>query len=438
MPVFVHQDNLLEVKTFVLRHLPVLVYTPNSLKVADGRQGDPTITALYFDNPQFSLYNGKVEKGSGASSLRVRWFGQLDDKPELLMEKKTLCEGDDSDEVRFNIKEKYVMPFVEGEYKMEKGIQKLRGREGEESQKAANLENNASDIQKFILENDLQPVVRASYTRMAFQIPGDDLVRVSIDTNLAFIREDALDSERPCRDPHEWHRMDIDGPRLEFPFGTVRQGEISRFPYAVMEVKVRNAPKRKKTQWVDDLRNSHLVKDAPKFSKFVHGVASLFERYVNSFPFWVSLMDTDIRRDPNDAFKEEQERKVKQREDEVAVGSLIGSMPKALELAVASPAGRSKSYISTSARQLSGQQLNGGGNLDGVGESTRADEDEEDNAARTTKGLSSIFPAFSTSKYARSRRMSVHLPQGVHAPSQWIKDSGPVKVEPKVWMANQR
>lgn len=43
------------------------------------------------------------------------------------------------------------------------------------------------------------------------------------------------------------------------------------------------------------------------------------------------------------------------------------------------------------------------------------------------------------SKYARAHREStVQLPPGVRRPEYWIKDAGPVRVEPKVWLANQR
>ena len=60
--------------------------------------------------------------------------------------------------------------------------------------------------------------------------------------------------------------------------------------------------------------------------------------------------------------------------------------------------------------------------------------------AHTPKGLSSLFPTFSTSKYAQRRReMRDHpVPDSVQKPEYWIKDQGPVKVEAKVWLANQR
>src|SRR5437762_6927538 len=160
-------------------------------------------------------------------------------------------------------------------------------------------------------------VLRVTYTRSAFQIPGDDSVRINLDSDIALIREDALDEDRPCRDPTDWHRRDIDDPGEEYPFPHVRKGEISRFPYAVLEIKTsqrehvssngNNTTSRPGPQWVSDLMKSHLVKEAPRFSKYAHGVSVLFEAYVNLLPFWLSEMDEDIRRDPQKVYEEQEE-----------------------------------------------------------------------------------------------------------------------------------
>ena len=87
---WVHMDNLLEVKTVILRRLPVLVYNPQTSKVAEGTQQDPSITSIYFDNPDFALYSAKVEHKTDASNLRLRWYGKLSQKPEIMFEKKTV------------------------------------------------------------------------------------------------------------------------------------------------------------------------------------------------------------------------------------------------------------------------------------------------------------------------------------------------------------
>lgn len=337
-----HPENILEVKTYILRRLPVLVYNPQTSRVVEGSQPDPTITSLYFDNKHFSLYTNKVEKVPQAASLRLRWFGRLLDKPEILLEKKTIHEENDSSEIRFPIKEKYIKPFLDGRYKMEKSLQKLHDRCSQASGAVAQMETSVDEIQDFVMTNHLQPVLRANYTRTAFQIPGDNRIRISLDTDLAMIREDALDHDRPCRPPDDWHRSDIDKVGMEYPFPDIRKGEVARFPYAVLEIKIRDGAAKKRIDWLSDLMSSHLVKEAPRFSKFVHGVAQLFEDYVNSFPFWLSSLETDIRRDPEDAFREEQEKKAQEADDDMHVGSLLGSKSvPSFRAAVGSPVGKS-------------------------------------------------------------------------------------------------
>ncbi|TKX26157.1 VTC domain-containing protein 1 [Elsinoe australis] len=453
---WVHPDNLLEVKTNILRNLPVLVYNPQTSKVAEASQRDPTLTSIYFDNSNFDLYNGKVEHQTPASSLRLRWYDQLSEKPEVIFEKKTVCDDNTSSEKRFGLKEKYIQPFVKGEYNMEKQIKKLEERSGADSQESQGLKSAVQDIQSIIREKDLQPVLRANYTRTAFQIPGDSRVRISLDTNLAFIREDAIDADRPIRDPEDWHRRDIDDAKLEYPFKTIRKGEVSRFPFAILEIKIRG---QKRYEWIEDLMSSHLVREAARFSKFVHGVAELFEDNVNAFPFWLSALEEDIRQKPEDAFKAEQEKKQRQFEDEIAVGSFIGKSalsktPPVGKIAALSPVaspdhkGASPAAVrhaeeerkrSVVASQDAGQAQ--------TAEEADSDEDDAENGAATgtsTAGLKSLFPGFSTSKYARLRLARAKkngdapLPPGVQKPDYWIKDQGPVKVEGKVWLANQR
>ncbi|KAF2432166.1 SPX-domain-containing protein [Tothia fuscella] len=458
---WVHPENLLEVKTIILRRLPVLVYNPQTSKIAEGHEPDPTVTSIYFDNPKFSLYSKKVQHEPDAPSLRLRWYGQLSDNPDVLFEKKIIKEGDVSEEHRFPIKNKYIKPFIKDEYHMEKSISRLADRAGSDSTKVEQFKTSVADIQSFIKENQLQPLVRANYTRTAFEIPGDDRIRISLDTNLAFIREDAIDSGRPCRDPEDWHRSDIDNAGMTYPFSPIRKGEINRFPFALLEIKIRG---RKKYEWIDDLMSSHLVQEAPKFSKFVHGVAELFEDYVNSFPFWLSLVETDIRRDPHEAFEEEQEKKAKNANDEFVIGSLFGagtsgkrgsfagvkgsSFKKATPSPIGSPAPKSSFPGGTTPRATADMtRVSNDKNKSGKEEIIdEMDSDEDDDNTKpdanvtTLDGLRNLFPAFSTSRYARAHRggADAKLPQGISRPEYWIKDQGPIRVEAKVWLANQR
>src|SRR6266566_1817367 len=108
----------------ILRRLPALVYSESSAKEADG-SADPTLTSLYFDNSKFELYSDKVERAAEAASLRLRWYGQLSSKPEIFLEQKLVQDNGTSEDHRFVIKDKYVKPFLDGEYKMEKSVQKM-------------------------------------------------------------------------------------------------------------------------------------------------------------------------------------------------------------------------------------------------------------------------------------------------------------------------
>ena len=446
---WVHPDNVMEVKTYILRRLPLLVYTPPSEKVADGAQDDPTITSLYFDSSKFSLYEQKIERASNVSSLRLRWCGKLIENPEVLFEKKTMHEGDISEDKRFAIKSKHVQAFIKGEYKMDKSIRKLQAQQGRTSQAAGELQKTVEEIQQFIRENELQPMLRANYTRTAFQIPGDDRIRASIDTNLALIREDSLDAKMLCRVPEEWHRTDIDEAGMVYPFDGVPKGQVSYFPFAVLEIKVREGARKRLSEWMSDLTTSHLVKEAPRFSKFVHGVAVLFEDYVNSFPFWLSEVDQDIRKDPTTAFEEEQEKKAKRAEEEFVVGSYLGSRPSEMRRHVSgSPAsGRQGRRSATHERQPKSSLLSETKQAATVQqeEESHVERDEPEETSREQSGTetrgrsTSLLPSFSLSRYGRAHQHgTVQLPPGVRHPGKLIKDSGPVQVEPKVWLANER
>jgi len=184
---------------------------------------------------------------------------------------------------------------------------------------------------------------------------------------------------------------------------------------------------------------SHLVHKTPRFSKFVHGVAALFEDNVNNLPFWLSDLETDIRKDPHAAFEEEEARKAKNAENELVVGSFLGTSRGrgSYSAAISSPLG--KSYMSEAGARASRRS-----DFSRSKSQARTTEEEPEEEAETSNNggygtMSSIFPSFSMSRYAKARReRDVKLPPGVTKPDLLIKDSGPLKVEPKVWLANER
>jgi SPX domain protein involved in polyphosphate accumulation/uncharacterized membrane protein YidH (DUF202 family) len=434
---WVHSDNVLEVKTHILRRLPVLIYNPGTSKNIDTVTEDPTITSLYFDSPQFDLYNQKVARAPEAGSLRLRWTGSLKDKPPIFLEKKIVTDDDESRQVKVQLKEKHVKEFLDGEYHFDKKVHRMEDSNNGDTGAVDAFKQDVDEVQSFIKDNELQPMLRANYTRTAFQIPGNDRIRISLDTNLALIREDSLDSERPCRDAAKWHRDDLDDADMTYPFDAVRTGEITRFPHALLEIQLRG--KAHNTEWVKDLMVSHLVKDAPRFSKFVHGVASLFEDHVNSFPFWLSALESDIRRDPETAFHEEQERLARRAEEDMAVGSFMGGVgsPSTRPLvgshfSVGSPSTvRRPSGVTEPSARPSRPSIPAPQHRE---TELVAELQEPEPPSR----LESIIKSLGLSPEYWLGRESVTLPPGVRHPGYWIKDVGPVRVESKVYLANQR
>ncbi|OAA67852.1 spx domain containing protein [Niveomyces insectorum RCEF 264] len=502
---WVHPDNLLEVKTMVLRHLPALVYSDSSAKEADATV-DPTVTSLYFDNDAFELYNQKLDRVGEAESLRLRWYGQLAAKPELFLDEKVVRADGTSEEHRITIKDKYVRPFLDGAYAMEKSIQKME-RQGEQPAAVDAFRRTAAAMQTLVREKRLEPLLRANYVRTAFQKPADDRVRVSIDTNLAFVREDNLDPRHPCRDPAAWHRRDIDAlGSAGVSFANLPPSDVSQFPYAVLEIKLREdvngggggaaaasaagttvsasgdaeatgAPvppppptTRKRPAWVEDLMASHLVYPSPHFSKFVHGAAVLFDDYVNRLPFWLGDVDRDIRRDPQEAFAEEELRRAQRAADKQVVGSFLGTTGKLGSFskpARGSPATQSATNLAErlasegsiaqriaqqhDQQQQQQQQQRRVSGITENGEPSASNGGAVSGATPSYGTISSVLPSFSVTRYAkwrRRRQSKAHggaslaelpeLPEGVTEPTEWLKNAGPLHIEPKVWLANER
>jgi len=527
---WVHPENLMEVKTAILRHLPMMVYSDRSGTEDDDEYvSDPTITALYFDDRHFDLYNQKLLKQkSEAPSLRIRWTGKLQDRHEVTIEKKTFnYETGDEQNVRLNLKPKYVSDFIfSGKSKhgtdgtgdlvddddseitsgkvadlyedlgyksnrrapltLQRYVRRLQKRG---LQKAA-IDRYASrfnDLQEFIGKNDLQPCMRSMYTRTVFQMPGDDRLKITIDSDILFIREDAFDSERPVRNPDEWHRTDIDS-NVKNPFSMLRKGEYYKFPYSAMEVKIAssiiNNPNSKTMRWVRDLANGHLAKEVPNFSKFIQGISSLFLENDNLeiLPFWLPELDSDIRKNPEQAYKDSKSKQIKQKQQSEVLKQLrrnsvdvkapiakneTSHMDRILE------EGEDLDVDDSSDEDLSiaSQRLQSGNrNQEGTSEAAVSSAKR-----RVQEGIHAPLPSIpnkyegeqkhpmklASSKDFQQRKNfretfmpvftkaskldeyesedeEINLPSGVVKPKRLIRQSGPIKVEAKVWLANER
>jgi len=287
---WVHPDNVTELKLIILKHLPVLVFNASK----EFEQQDSAITSIYYDNPNtWELYEGRLKKTEGAEAIRLRWYGGMRSET-IFVERKTHREdwtGEKSVKARFSLKEKNVNAYLHGELLPAAIFEKAR-KEGKKSKQAiAEDERLAAEIQYSVIKKGYKPVCRSFYNRTAFQLPGDARVRISLDTELTMVREDNLDGRRRSGD--NWRRMDIG---IDYPFSQLPPEDIERFPFAVLEVKLQTQLGQEPPVWVRQLISSHLVEAVPKFSKFIHGVATLFPDRIKLLPFWLPQMDVDIRK----------------------------------------------------------------------------------------------------------------------------------------------
>lgn len=287
---WVHPDNVTELKLYILKHLPVLVFNANK----EFEVEDSAISSIYYDNDELELYLGRLEKSEGAEAMRLRWYGGMGNNT-IFVERKTHREdwtGEKSVKARFPIKEKNVNAFMKGDFTVDDLFAKARSEGKKSIKEIEELEKLATEAQYTIITKKLKPVVRSFYNRTAFQLPGDARVRISLDTELSLVREDNFDG-RTDRAGNNWRRMDIG---VDWPFKQIPASEKELFPYAVLEVKLQTAMGQEAPQWVRDLVSSHLVEAVPKFSKFIHGVAALVPEKVSIVPYWYPQMDVDIRK----------------------------------------------------------------------------------------------------------------------------------------------
>ncbi|KAL5486050.1 VTC4 [Sanghuangporus weigelae] len=284
---WVHPDNLVHLKLAILRHLPVLVFNPKK----DFEQKDAAITSIYLDNEDLELYLGRLEKTEGAEAIRLRWYGDMEQK-QIFVERKTHREdwtGEKSVKARFPIKEENVNAFLRGEYTIDEEFRELTKKGKKSQQEIESMVQLATEVQYSIITRKLKPVMRTFYNRTAFQLPGDARVRISLDTELSMIREDNWDGR--ARSGNNWRRMDIG---TDHPFPQLPPEDKELFKYGVLEVKLQTQYGQEPPEWVTELVQSHLVEAVPKFSKFIHGCATLLPHRVDLVPFWLPQMDIDI------------------------------------------------------------------------------------------------------------------------------------------------
>ncbi|KAI9009981.1 VTC domain-containing protein [Phycomyces nitens] len=287
---WIHPDNVTEVKAIIMLHLPVLIFDKNKQWEAS----DSAISSIYFENQNFDLYTGRLQRDEGAEAIRYRWYGSMQSQ-DIFIERKThhapWLDGA-SVKDRFRLKEPQVNNYSSGKLTADVIANDLR-RKGMGPEAVKDVHFIAQGIQTSLKEKGIQPMLRAFYNRTAFQLPGDQRVRVSLDTDLTFIREDQAYAENFQRHRPNWRRTDVG---IDYPFSYVPDKDILRFPFAVLETKLQTHLGQEPPAWLTSLLESHLVHEVPRFSKYLHGAAHFYRDRLPLLPWWLSELSVDIRK----------------------------------------------------------------------------------------------------------------------------------------------
>ena len=221
---WVKQEDIMRVKTLIVKHLPVNIFTSKSARFKEEKTDSASISSCYYDNPAtMELYEGRLRKSQGAIALRFRQYAG---GKEIFVERKTHQESwvtsGGSVKERFDLDPSDVFDFIRGAYRTENFIKKLKDQKKSEEaiQAAVKL---FEEIQWVILDRHLVPTMTTAYHRTAFQIPGDARVRISIDSNLQMIKE-----KLKLYNDGKWRKDPIQ----------IAEEDIHDFPYAVLEVKL--------------------------------------------------------------------------------------------------------------------------------------------------------------------------------------------------------
>ncbi|KAI9315682.1 VTC domain-containing protein [Dichotomocladium elegans] len=288
---WIHPDNITEVKAIIMLHLPVLIFD----REKKYEPTDSAISSVYFDNTNLDLYTSRLQRDEGAEAIRFRWYGPVESQ-NIFIERKTHHAqwlNGTSVKDRFRLSEPQVNSFVRGELTADMIAQSLR-QDNVDSATVNSVHFIAKGVQSSFRDKRLEPVLRVFYNRTAFQLPGDQRLRISLDTDLTFIREDHNDGRLRRQPSHNWRRNDIG---IDYPFSYVRpEDDILRFPYAVLETKLQTHLGQEAPDWLTSLVESHLVHEVPRFSKYLHGACHFNRERLALLPWWLAELDVDIRK----------------------------------------------------------------------------------------------------------------------------------------------
>ncbi|KAL0024932.1 hypothetical protein WJX77_004294 [Trebouxia sp. C0004] len=268
---WVQPQHRMRVKCEIIKNLPVSIYEGQRRKVAAGDSEDALrflqqqhmhdstlVSSVYLDDPDFQTYRSRLRREDGASVVRLRWYGPRTLKPMHVCSLLLWLE-------RCGVEQQHVRQYLEGEG----GLPLMSG----DGSQALFLR----ETQQWINSENQAPVLRTLCNRAAFQASSNNEVRISLDSQLHMIRESGASPKQP-------------GDWCSDLGGVLGSGDVTHFQYDVAEVKLGI---KARPAWIEDLVHSGLLLRVPKFSKYLHGVASLYPNRIEAIPYWFLPADKE-------------------------------------------------------------------------------------------------------------------------------------------------
>ncbi|EZG46117.1 VTC domain protein [Gregarina niphandrodes] len=343
---WIRPDKVCKCKASIVRYLPYLIFglsikelsyilDPYEIESEKPKQevcDSQLVSSVYFDSDKGYSYQRRIQRMEKAELIRFRWYGEnaqtVHDKAiPIFVERKTHHEswsGQDSVKERFSLPQKKIYDYIRGQLDLDQWVQHL----DPESKKTKNILKLGKEISKSIQQRDLQPMLRTSYLRSAFQRSDRNDIRFSLDTNLCMVDEynpelwdkmgpvDEGEELPPKGVPSKVSDDDFDGhnpgdgrnpggdrravvgnmaergrggkyrPWCKTDHEILSGNQVVRFPYAVLEVKLQT----EQPQWVSKMLYDCGATMVYKFSKFQHGFAFLHRNMLPPdvpLPHWI-------------------------------------------------------------------------------------------------------------------------------------------------------
>lgn len=244
--------DLPEIMFVIMKKLPLFLFDKTNTNLIQ------ETTSVYLDSDDLISYHNRINKIEGAKLIRLRWYGDIKNSENIFIEQKVHHEGwtvENSTKERVSVDKNKIDDIF----------------------KNANCDTYDNDLVKEIKNTinnlSLKPYLITQYLRFAFQDENNDFIRISIDTNLRMIKKNG----NVC----DWNHYE----------SVTSSNDIHFFPYAVMEIKLRDPFIDNKPIWLKELLNMKELIPSENFSKYQHGCSLLHYDKIKIIPCWIKNSD---------------------------------------------------------------------------------------------------------------------------------------------------